>query len=266
MTASTSTSRRRPLVVVGALVILAVAVAGIWYLFFRPSGPAPVALGTAAPVTQAPAATPGEPGASPATAATPGASVAQASGDLSGVWTTDPSVGSFSDFSSSFAGYRVQETLANIGATEAVGRTPDVTGSILIDGTTITEGSFTADLTTLQSDERFRDGQLRRQALETDRFPTATFTLTKPVDLGAIPAEGATVNVTATGDLELHGVTKSVDVPLQARLQGGVVTIAGSLPVVFADYDIAKPQSMVVLSVADNGVMEVQLQLTKGLG
>jgi hypothetical protein len=55
-----------------------------------------------------------------------------------------------------------------------------------------------------------------------------------------------------------------VQVPLQARLQGGVVTIAGSLPITFADFGMAKPQSMVVLSVEDHGVMELQLQLTKG--
>ncbi len=33
-------------------------------------------------------------------------------------------MGSFDDFSGSFVGYRVKETLASIGATEAVGRTP----------------------------------------------------------------------------------------------------------------------------------------------
>jgi hypothetical protein len=31
----------------------------------------------------------------------------------------------------------------------------------------------------------------------------------------------------------------------------------------FADYSIAPPQSMMVLSVADNGTMELQLHFTK---
>ena len=43
-----------------------------------------------------------------------------------------------------------------------------------------------------------------------------------------------------------------------------MVTIAGSLPIAFADYAIAKPESMMVLSVEDSGTLEVQLQLTKG--
>jgi polyisoprenoid-binding protein YceI len=200
-----------------------------------------------------------------ATAAAPGSSQDTTAGStISGTWTVDPSVGSFDDFSGTFVGYRVKETLASIGATEAVGRTPDVAGSMTVDGSTITAAEFTADLTGLRSDNDRRDGQLRRQALETEQFPTATFVLTEPVALGSEPAEGATVEATARGDLTLHGVTKSVEIPLQARLQGGVVTVAGSLPIVFADYAIAKPESMMVLSVEDGGTLEVQLQLTKG--
>ncbi len=258
MSTQRPTSRRGPVLAVIVLAVIVVAVAGIWYLFLRPGGPAPVSLGTPAPdvpaATAAPAASPGPATGAPGTVAPDG---------ITGTWAVDPSVGSFGDFSGSFAGYRVQETLANIGATEAVGRTPDVTGSITIDDTTITAAELTVDLTTLQSDERFRDGQLRRQALETGEFPTAIFTLTEPVDIGSVPAEGTTVEVTAAGDLTLHGVTQAVQVPLQARLQGGVVTVAGSIPIVFADYGIAKPEAMVVLSVEDHGVMEVQLQLTR---
>ena len=264
MTTQPASSRRGPVLAVLAILVLAVAIAGAWYLFLRPAGPAPVSLGTAPAVEPAGALeTPGP--TAGATAAAPGSSQATgADGGLSGTWTVDPSVGSFDDFTGSFVGYRVQETLASIGATEAVGRTPGVTGSMTVDGSTITAADFAADLTGLRSDNDRRDGQLRRQALETDRFPTASFKLTAPVNLGAPPAEGATVEVTAAGDLTLHGVTNAVEIPLQARLQGGVVTVAGSLPITFADYTIAKPESMMVLSVADSGTLEVQLQLTKG--
>ena len=269
MTAQRPTASRGPLIAVVALVVLGLAAAGLWYLFLRPSGPAPVAIGdspTQAP-TEAPASPTTDPTAAPSDGAATSPVATAGSGDgIAGVWTTDPSVGSFSDFSSSFVGYRVKETLANVGAATAVGRTPDVTGSLTIDGTTVTAGEFTADLTSLESDDDRRDGQLRRQALETEQFPTATFVLTAPIELGAEPAEGEVVQATATGDLTLHGVTKSVEIPLEARLQGGVVTVVGSLPILFADYDIEQPQSMMVLSVEDNGILELQLQLTKGLG
>ena len=62
-------------------------------------------------------------------------------------------------------GYRVQEELVGLGGTFAVGRTPDVGGSIALSGTTLTEAALTADLTTLQSDQPMRDGQLGRQGI-----------------------------------------------------------------------------------------------------
>lgn len=267
--APSAPSRRGPILAIAGVVLAVAAAAGLWYLFLRPAGPAPVSLGSPSPTPVATAAAATEAPASAApteAAATAGVPASPAAGGdgISGTWTVDPAVASPDDAPGSFVGYRVQETLASIGATEAVGRTPDVTGSVTVDGTTITAAALTADLTGLKSDDDRRDGQLRRQALETGQFPTATFTLTQPVDLGAEPAEGQVVEVTATGDLTLHGVTKSVEIPLQARLQGGVVTVVGSLPIAFADFGIAKPESMIVLSVEDNGVMELRLQLTRG--
>ena len=67
------------------------------------------------------------------------------------------------------------------------------------------------------------------------------------------------MKVTATGEFTLHGVTKTVDVPLQAKKSGSVIIITGSLPVTFADYGISKPSSFAVLSIADEGTMELQL-------
>ena len=71
------------------------------------------------------------------------------------------------------------------------------------------------------------------------------------------------VTVQATGDLTLHGQTRRVQVPLSARLSGGVIAVTGSLPIVFADYGIQKPSSFIVLSIADQGTMELQLMFTK---
>ena len=266
MTAPQPTSRRGPLLAVIALAVVLAAAAGTWYLFLRPSGPAPVALGSTPPASASTGATAtATPDTSPGASDGPTgpASPTAAAGDIGGTWSVDPSIGSFEDFSSSFVGYRVREELASIGATEAIGRTPDVTGSLTVEGTSITAAEFSADLTTLGSDEANRDRQLGRQALETSQFPTATFTLTSPIELADVPAEGQAVDATGSGELTLHGVTKAVEIPLQAKLEGGVVTVVGSLPIAFADYDIEKPSSFVVLSVEDNGTMEFQLHFTK---
>jgi polyisoprenoid-binding protein YceI len=268
MTTPTSTSRRRPLLTIVAILVIAVACLGLWYLFLRPSGPAPVSLGAAPAATEAsstdPSADPvasSDPTDDPASA-DPSADTGDSDG-IAGTWAIDPSIGSFDDFSGSFVGYRVREELASVGATEAVGRTPDVTGTLTVEGTTIVAGELAVDLTTLESDEGNRDRQLRRQGLETGTYPAATFTLTQPIELVPAPAEGVTIDATAVGDLTLHGTTKSVEIPVQAKFERGVVTVVGSLPILFSDYGMEKPQAMLVLSVEDHGTMEFQLQFTK---
>ena len=267
---SGSTGRRRwPLLLLGLLVLaIAATWLGVSYLVLGDE-PAPVGLvgATASPSAGATSGTAATPGASSgASSAAPAASGGASGGSttgLDGSWKVDPSVGSFSDFSGSFVGYRVQEELANVGAATAVGRTPDVTGSVTFSGTTVTAADFSANLTTLQSDKPQRDGQLQRQALETNTYPTATFKLTQPIDLGSVPTDGQVVQATATGDLTIHGVTKSVQIPVQAKLSADVVTVAGSTDIVFADYGMSSPRAFVVLSIDDHGTMEFQLQLKK---
>ena len=273
MTASQPTRSRGPAIVVGVifLALVIAAAAGLWYLFFRPAGPAPVSLASLPPIAAASAdptaATSADPaGASADPTASSGASSSastSSSDGISGTWNVDTSVGSVSDGTGTFVGYRVKEELATVGAQEAVGRTAAVTGSMTIDGTTISAVDITADLTQLQSDESNRDRQLQRQGIETATYPTATFKLTQPIELGSVPADGQVVDATATGDLTLHGVTKSVQIPLQARIDGGVISVAGSLPIQFADYGIQSPQGMIVLSVEDHGTLELLVHFAK---
>ena len=80
---------------------------------------------------------------------------------------------------------------------DAVGRTDQVTGSITVESdgttTTLTAADLTVDTTSLASDELRRDNRLRREGLETDAFPTATFTLTAPVEVPAAALTGTAI-------------------------------------------------------------------------
>lgn len=254
---SSSRNRLASRAIVVAVVLVGLAAAGgLAYLFLRPAAPPAVALATLSPGSSA---------AAPSLGALPsGATSSLDPAGLSGTWTIDTTIGSFSDFSSSFVGYRVNETLAGNKSNTAVGRTPDVSGSLVLGGTSITSVEVTAYLAALQSDDDRRDGQLRRQALETEAFPLATFKLTSPIDLDAEPVDGQTISATATGELTLHGITKTVAIPIEARLSVDVVTVAGSIDILFADYDIDQPSSFLVLSIEDHGTMELQLHFRRG--
>ena len=186
--------------------------------------------------------------------------------DISGTWSVDTSVGTFGEecltevCDATFLGFRIDEELATIGAKTVVGRTPGVTGTLTIDGTMITAVEIEADMTGLITDDPSRNGAIRNQAIETSAFPTASFTLTEPIELGAIPPAGESIDVQATGDLTIHGVTRTETIPLTAELSGGFITVFGQLEnILLADYDIDQPRAAVVLSVEDNAIMELQL-------
>lgn len=239
-------SRRNCNLLIAAVAVVVIGVAGvggfgIYYLFLRAPGPASVEAGP--PVIPS-----GAPVAAPAS--------------LDGQWAVNTTLGSIDDASASFAGYRVQEQLVGIGGHIAVGRTPKVTGSLTIQGSVVDNVQITADLTALVSDDPTRDIELQTKAIDTNQFPAATFTTIGPTDLGTLPADGQTIKVTAKGTLTLHGVTRPVDIDLQARRQGGIVAVTGSTDITFTDYGFAAPTSAVVLTVAGSGTMEFHLLFT----
>jgi polyisoprenoid-binding protein YceI len=189
--------------------------------------------------------------------------VTTTTGDVSTTLEDAPAgiAGTWSVGEGSVVGYRVSEQLFGQAA-EAVGRSEGVTGELTIDGTTVTDASFEVDMTTFESDESRRDGQFEGRIMEVDKFPTARFVLTEPIELGAAPADGATVDVDAVGDLTLHGVTRPVTIALAARLDGPTIAVGGSVTITFADYEIDDPSGGPA-SVGGDGELEVLLVLTR---
>lgn len=202
-------------------------------------------------------------------ATTPGsgnASSDRSTGDagVDGTWTVDQTLGSFADFTSTWAGYRFDEELVSIGTNTAVGRTPAVTGTMTVADDEVTAVDVEVDLTTLDSDSDRRDGALRTRGLESDRFPTATFRLTEPVALPAGLTDGEGATLSAMGELTIHGVTNEITIELQAELQGDAGVVVGSAPVALADYGIDPPTGFSVLSIAEDGTFEFQLFFSRG--
>jgi polyisoprenoid-binding protein YceI len=222
---------------IGGLAVLLVGAPYVYIHFVEGKAPPPLTL-----------ATPSAPGSSGT-----GSTTSSATGS-EGTWAVSDG---------SLVGYRVKEVLFG-QSNVAVGRTSEIAGSISVDGTTVTAGSFTVDMTTVTSDESRRDGQFNGRIMETGTYPTATFTLTQPIDFGSIPADGEQRTLKATGELTLHGVTKTVTFDVTGRLAGSTIEVAGSIPITFAEYNIGNPSFGGVVTTEDNGVLEFALNFAQG--
>lgn len=180
-----------------------------------------------------------------------------AASSVAGTWTIAPG---------SVAGYRVREQLGFLPApSDAVGRTSAVTGSVTIDGSadalSVTAADLTVDVSTLTSDRPMRDQHIHESGLESDRYPKATFELTQPISLPADATSGATIAVSATGKLTIHGMTQTVTIPLTARLSANLIEVAGSTTFPFERFGMTPPSIAGLVSVQDSATMEFDIKL-----
>jgi polyisoprenoid-binding protein YceI len=229
------------LVTVAALIVLAVAGPFVYIHFFDGSTPAALSL---SPSTSTSASAAGSSQA---------ASTAAASGPVTGTWNVG---------SGSTVGYRVNEVLLGQSAT-AVGRTSTISGHLTIASTDVTAAAFSVPMDTIHSDKSQRDGQFDGRIMDVAQYPTGTFTLTSPIDLGSLPASGAIKDYTARGRLTLHGTTRAVTFTLTAELKGGHIEVAGDIPVLFSDYNIQNPSFAGFVTTQDHGLLEFLLILNR---
>src|SRR5437763_5725275 len=131
-------------------------------------------------------------------------------------------------------------------------------------GPSVTAASITVDVSQHTSDQSRRDQRIHSQGLQSDRYPTSTFTLTSPIALAADAGSGQTIHLSATGDLTIHGVTKSVTIPIDARLTGSTIELVGSISFPFSQFGMTPPSIGGFVSVQKTATMEFQLLLAQG--
>lgn len=181
--------------------------------------------------------------------------------DLDGRWVVDTSREfDRAEGRGTFAGYRIDEELANAGGSTAVGRSPEVSGEVVFDAGTVREASFMVDLTALVSDDGRRDARVRAQLGPDAR---ARFELTAPIELPEVPPVGEVIELTAGGTLTLLATSREVEVALQAVVTDTGLLVAGSTDLVLSDYDVEVPSAPIVLSVSDQATLEWQLFLVR---
>jgi polyisoprenoid-binding protein YceI len=226
--------------VAGGLLLGAVGVGVLYFAVFAGSSPQKLALSSPTPSSSA-------------------STTSSASTAVAGTWSVA---------SGSQAGYRVREQLASLPApSDAVGRTSAVTGTLTLtqtaSGYSVTAAAFSVKVSTLTSDRAQRDQRIHQQGLESDRYPTATFQLSSPITLPAGAATGQPIHVPATGALTIHGVTKTVTIPIDGLLSGSQIQLVGSISFPFSEFGMTPPSIGGFVSVQNTATMEFKLVLTR---
>lgn len=177
---------------------------------------------------------------------------------MDGTWFTAPGFGE----NTTQAGYTFFEKLPAEDKTTS-GRTDNledenIHGELRVENETLEEAVVDVDVASISSDNERRDVNVRKDILHTDDFPKAHFTLTKPVDLSNIPSDGKVGAVEVTGDLTLHGETRSITTELKVLRTGESVIVHGNVPVKRSDFGIDSGE-FVAAVIDDEGTVDLHL-------
>jgi polyisoprenoid-binding protein YceI len=225
------------LTVLGAVIgVGAAGILFIYFVLFSQAAPAPLAL------TSPPATT---------------RSSALTATSVPGTWTVA---------SKSVTGYRVHEQLAFLSApSDAVGRTSQITGNATITGSgaalTVTAASFTVNVQSLTSDQPMRDSHIQILGVESAQFPHAVFTLSSPVTVPANATSGAEIALSLHGALTIHGTTRTVTIPVRARLSGSEIEVVGSITFPWGEFNMQAPNIGGFVTVNSAATLEFDLFL-----
>nr|WP_245802949.1 YceI family protein [Corynebacterium phocae] len=180
-----------------------------------------------------------------------------ASVDLNGRWKVVQ--GDARNFTS--AGFTFDEILPAEQTTTS-GSTNVVSGQATVSQEVLEEASVTVDMTTLTTDKQVRDQNMKSKLFKVDEYPEATFILTEPADLSAVPADGMVGKVTLTGDLTIKGHSERVSSNFDVLRDGDNLIIGGNLGINRTDFGVLTPDFLAA-KVSEFGEINVRLTMNK---
>ena len=190
-------------------------------------------------------------------AATPAATVVVTTAPQANAitWTVD---------AASKATVRVREQLVRLPApNDAIITIGGAQGSFTLnpDGTFASGSKISVDMTTVTTDDRQRTDTIRRDPLEVTRFRTSELLPKSTTGLTLPLVRSGDFTFRLTGDLTLHGVTRSVTFDVKATRSNGklTATATASPSWKFGDFGMDAPSSFSVLSIVDEIRMEFAL-------
>jgi polyisoprenoid-binding protein YceI len=142
------------------------------------------------------------------------------------------------------------------------GKTSKVRGMIrLVDSDRLTEAEacIQVDAASLDTDNGTRDDIMRKDHLETARFPIMDFHLK---DLEGITRQADGWVFGARGSLSLHGVKREVVLPVRVRPAEAGIRLTGEITVKMSDYRIRIPKFL-FFTVEDQVLVKFDVTATR---
>lgn len=229
-----------------------------------PTAPPPVATATPSPTATPPsAAATATPAQSAATAPRPSATATRAAPSPTPAPTDEPTAAetgpspatAFTVGPDSRATFTVEESLtASPVRFDAVIESDDLSGEVYLDGT---PSVITLDLHSLESDQDFRDGYIRRRMFP--NTPQAVFTVAALPDIPDGFYQGETITRSVAGTLRIGETETPLDFEVDARHDGDVLNLLGRTSFTWEQLQLEKPTARSVTYLADEVFVQVLL-------
>ncbi|MBI3958069.1 MAG: YceI family protein [Chloroflexi bacterium] len=211
--------------------------------------------GSATPAAVAPA-----PSAPTATPAAP-APAAAAGGFRTFVVVPEESMASYLVNEEFFAAALTKYNIA-AGQKVTVGSTHQVAGTLALDlnaAQPLGPSRFTVDLPSLTSDQSLRDGWIRDNALESNKYPEAVFVASAIEGAPTDYSEGQEVQFQMVGELTVRSVSLPVTFDVTATLSGDTIRGVAEAKVKMSDFGITPPNFVNTLVVTDLFTIRIEL-------
>lgn len=149
------------------------------------------------------------------------------------------------------------------GLKEVTGSTNEVAGELQLKlddpQNALVSGEFTVNLPTLKTDQDRRDGWIRDNALQSNKFPIAKFVATSITNAPASYTDGAEVTFQLLGDLTVRDITQPVTFDVTATLTGDTIKGVATTAMKISSFGFDPPNFANTLTVADDFTIRVEL-------
>lgn len=132
------------------------------------------------------------------------------------------------------------------------GTTDKVSGTMTLDPADLGAGvsaAISVEAASIKTGNGIRDGHMRDNHLQVKEHPEIKFTLNNFALDGALPP-GVAKTYTVAGEFSLHGVTRTISVPVEVTYIPSEaekkIRVVGHFSVSLADYNIPRPQFLIM--------------------